>query len=145
MTSALQRRRVFVDTAAFIALNDRNQADHPTAAAIHQRLYDERWQIFTSNFVLTEVHALALRRLGRNKAAQLLFDLDAGAEVHELSIVRVTQDDEARAREIIRQYEDKDFSLVDSSSFAVMERLEIPFAFTFDRHFEQYGLAVLTA
>jgi predicted nucleic acid-binding protein len=46
---------------------------------------------------------------------------------------------------IIYQYDDKDFSLTDATSFAVMERLRVPAAFTFDRHFAQYGFTVLTA
>ena len=49
-----------------------------------------------------------------------------------------------RAREIIRQYEDKSFSLTDATSFAVMERLRISYAFTFDRNFAQYGFTILT-
>ncbi len=43
------------------------------------------------------------------------------------------------------QYDDKDFSLTDATSFAVMERIRVPYAFTFDRHFAQYGFTVLTA
>jgi len=36
-------------------------------------------------------------------------------------------------------------SLTDAASFAVMERLRLPAAFTFDRHFAQYGFTVLVA
>jgi predicted nucleic acid-binding protein len=53
--------------------------------------------------------------------------------------------DERRAREIIAQYDDKDFTLTDATSFAVMERLGITYAFTFDHHFTQYGFIALTA
>ncbi|GFP36049.1 hypothetical protein HKBW3S43_01837, partial [Candidatus Hakubella thermalkaliphila] len=35
-------------------------------------------------------------------------------------------------------------SLTDATSFAVMERLKIPYTFAFDRNFTQYGLTVLT-
>jgi predicted nucleic acid-binding protein len=62
-----------------------------------------------------------------------------------LIIVRVTPEDEAKAREITYRYDDKDFSLTDATSFAVMERLGIRAAFTFDRDFRQYGLDVPTA
>ena len=59
-------------------------------------------------------------------------------------VVRIDETDEQRAREIIHGYADKDFSLTDVTSFAVMERLEIGYAFTFDRHFAQYGFVLLT-
>ncbi|SHF68103.1 PIN domain-containing protein [Desulfofundulus australicus DSM 11792] len=42
-------------------------------------------------------------------------------------------------REIIKKYRDKDFSFTDATSFAVMYRYGINLAFTFDRHFKQYG------
>lgn len=59
------------------------------------------------------------------------------------SAVHVSAADERRARSIIAQYDDKDFSLVDATSFAVMERLHIPTAFALDRNFTQYGFRVL--
>ena len=49
----------------------------------------------------------------------------------------------ARGQQIIFQYSDKDFSLTDATSFAVMERLRIGTAFSYDRHFAQYGFALL--
>jgi uncharacterized protein len=48
-----------------------------------------------------------------------------------------------RATAIIRQYDDKAFSFTDAASFAVMQRLGIRHAFTFDRHFQQFGFSVL--
>jgi predicted nucleic acid-binding protein len=36
-------------------------------------------------------------------------------------------------------YDDKDFSLCDAISFAVMERRSARIAFAFDSHFRQYG------
>ncbi len=50
-----------------------------------------------------------------------------------------TVEDEAAARAIIYRYEDKEFSLTDALSFAVMDRLHMSTAFTFDRDFERYG------
>ena len=57
----------------------------------------------------------------------------------EVTVVRVSMRDERRARAIVAQYSDKDFSLTDAMSFAVMERLGIGAAFTLDDHFAQYG------
>ena len=61
------------------------------------------------------------------------------------TLVWVTPADVQRAKAIIDQYTDKDFSLTDATSFAVMERLRVTSAFTFDRHFAQYGFTMLTA
>ena len=58
-------------------------------------------------------------------------------------MVRVAEIDEERAREIIVSHDDKDYAFTDATSFAVMERLGITTAFTFDRHFAQFGFAVL--
>lgn len=60
------------------------------------------------------------------------------------TVGRVRAVEEQRAREIIYRYDDKDLSMTDAISFAIMERLHIMKAFTFDRHFAQYGFSVLT-
>ncbi len=51
--------------------------------------------------------------------------------------------DERRARDIVTSYQDKDFSLADAASFAVMERLRISTAFTLDRNFARFGWQML--
>jgi len=60
-------------------------------------------------------------------------------------VIRARASDEERAQQILFQYTDKDFSFADAISFAVMERLDIRRAFTFDRDFAQYGFTVLPA
>ncbi len=133
-------RHAMIDTAAFYALTDIAESRHQHALTIHRRLVSERWQLFTTNLIVAEAHGLLLGRLGRRPALRFLDSLDRSPT----TIVRVEPEDEARARRILHQYADKDFSLTDAASFAVMERLRIPYAFTFDRNFIQYGLAVLT-
>jgi predicted nucleic acid-binding protein len=86
-------------------------------------------------------YPLILSVLGRTQAAQFLKDMQESNTV----ILRVRASDEARAQQILFQYDDKDFSFADAISFAVMERLAIRLAFTFDRDFAQYGFTVLTA
>jgi len=51
-------------------------------------------------------------------------------------IERVMEDDEVKAKRIIRDFSDKDFSYTDAVSFVVIERLNIHIAFA---HFVQYG------
>jgi predicted nucleic acid-binding protein len=80
--------------------------------------------------------------MGRSIAARVLAEIDNS---DALTVIRVSVADEARARQIIHQYQDKDFSLTDATSFAVMERLGITHTFTLDHNFSQYGFVVLPA
>ena len=132
-------RRAFVDSSAFAALTVVRDVDHARAKVVRTRLTTERWRLFTTNFIVAETHALLIAREGREVAASTLREIDRSAT----TIVRADEADELRAREIVYQYTDKDFSLADAISFAVMERLGIGHAFTFDRHFAQYGFTVL--
>lgn len=133
--------RVLVDASAYFALLDQDDVYHPEALAIRDRLNAEACHLFTTNLVLAETHALLLNRLNQPIATEFLRNLEQSTT----TLVWVTPADVQRAKEIIYQYDDKDFSLTDATTFAVMERLVIPYAFTFDRHFTQYGQTVLTA
>lgn len=132
---------VFVDSGAYFALADPRDSEHAAAHAILARITARRLRAFTTNFVVAEAHALLLSRRGRAVAVRFLREID---QTTDTTIVRVEEADEQRAREIIYQYQDKDFSLTDAISFAVMERLGIGYAFAFDRHFAQYGFTLLT-
>lgn len=126
------RSPLFVDSSAFYALLDRSDSNHRRAYVLLRNTARRRRQLVTTNFIVAEAHALILSRLGRNLAARWLLTLTA-------RVVRVAEEDEARAREIIAAYHDKDFSYCDAASFAVMERLGLPQALAFDIHFRQYA------
>jgi len=138
---ASQTRRTFVDTSAYFALLDHDDANHAQALTIRDRLIAASWRLFTTSFVLAETHALLLNRLSQALATRFLRDM----EHSPTTLVWVTPADVQRAKAIISQYNDKDFSLTDATSFTIMERMRVPAAFTFDRHFAQYGFTVLTA
>jgi len=130
-----------VDSSAYLALLDEDDEHHTHAQAILRQLVRERYRQYTTNAMLVEAHALILSNLGIGPAFQFLQALRASNTV----VVRVRQRDEERAIQIIGQYTDKGFSFNDALSFTVMERLGISSAFTFDRHFAQYGWTVLQA
>ncbi|MCL6639367.1 MAG: PIN domain-containing protein [Firmicutes bacterium] len=127
---------VLVDSSALLALLNRRDHWHQTAVEILRQLVDQGAVFIMTNFLLAEAHALILARLGRDIARQWLLTFD-------WNLIAVAPGDEKYAIEIIKRYEDKDFSLTDATSFAVMQRHGIELAFTFDRHFKQYGLAVI--
>jgi predicted nucleic acid-binding protein len=46
--------------------------------------------------------------------------------------------EEQRAKEILARHADKDWTLCDAVSFAVLDARRVTRAFTFDHHFRQY-------
>ena len=135
----LRERRVFVDSSVYLALLDTDDEHHRQAIETLEQLAQERYRQFTTNVLLIESHALILSVLGRTQAAQFLKDMEESSTV----VIRARASDEERAKQILFQYTDKDFSFADAISFVVMERLAIPLAFTFDRDFTQYGLTAI--
>ncbi len=53
-------RRVFVDTGGFFALLVAEDANHSRARELFARAASERWQLVTTNAVVTETYALCL-------------------------------------------------------------------------------------
>ncbi len=121
-----------MDTSALYALLDRSDANHRRAEEALLRLKEERAQVFLSNYIRAETHALLLSRLGPSLAREWLLS-------NRWPVERASERDEERAVEIIAKCGDKGFSYVDCISFAVMERLRVRRAFTFDAHFQQFG------
>ena len=124
--------RIFADTSAIYALLDRKDRNHGAAVALLRTMGQRREVPLLSNFVVAETYGLLQIRLGPKIARGWLFG-------NLWPIERVTSEDEARARDILRRYDDRTFSYVDASSFAVMERLRLSNVLAFDAHFRQFG------
>lgn len=141
MNNSLQQaiNRVMVDTSGYFALTDTRDPNHQRAAAILATISKLNPQLFTTNLIVAELHALTLKRLGRDTALSLIRSIRAS----ETNIIRISGEDEDRALDIITRYRDKEFSYTDAASFAVMERIGIQYAFSFDRHFKQYTFTAL--
>lgn len=104
--------------------------------AAFRSLVKERARLFTTNFVFDETYTLILTRLGRARALCWGESLKQGRLVQ---LLRIGEEHEARAWEIIREFSDKDFSYTDATSFAITESLGVEEALSLDAHFHQYG------
>ena len=126
------RRGVLWDSSAILALLDADDADHERAVTIAGHVASERRPSFITNYIEVEAHALLLRKLGRIIAREWLLTA-------ALPVLRALPQEEERAKAVIARHTDKDWSLCDAISFAVLESRGVRTAFTFDRHFRQYG------
>lgn len=129
---------IFVDTGPLLARYLANDALHERAGRIWKNL--RRTPILTTNHVLDEVFTLVARRAGYS------FAVDRAEAVYRssaLEIIFSTKDDEVAALRWMRKYSDHHVSFTDCTSFAVMHRLGVRRAFSFDHHFELAGFQTL--
>ena len=136
----MNRRHVFADSAAWIALTDSADDLHELAARVYQKLYTRKTRIVTSELVLVEVaNSLSAPRL-RPYACDLIGNLRTEGKV---DVVRLSTELFTEAFHLFSNRKDKEWSLTDCSSFVIMTERKITTAFTSDHHFEQAGFSKL--
>ena len=125
-----------VDSSAFLAIEDPSERSHSRATSALRKLVAARTKLLTTNFIFDETYTLILTRLGRRRAVEWGKAFKSGNLVQ---LVRVQEEHETFAWEILMTFADKDFSYTDATSFALAESLELEQAFAVDDHFRQYG------
>ena len=118
---------LFVDTSAFYAAADSGDDHHAQARAALAGAD----RLFTSDHVLAESWSLLEGRLGWNAAERFWGAIRGGVAVVEY----VGPEDLEVAWSIGEGFPDQGFSLTDRTSFAVMLRLGIHRAASFDKDF----------
>lgn len=122
---------VFVDTSAWYAAADADDSGHERAA---RRIREFKGQLLTSDHVLIETWFLATRRLGRDAAERLVNGIRMGIARVEPAIVA----DLETAASISAAFPDQSFSLVDRTSWSIMQRMGIHEAISLDSDFSVY-------
>jgi len=118
---------LFVDTSVWYAAADRG--DRRNARA--KRILSSGEPLITTDHVLVESWLLFHHRLGAEAATRFWEGLRTGVGMIE----SVTAADLEAAWSIGEAFADHDFSIVDRTSFAVMQRLGVHRAATFDSDF----------
>ncbi len=131
---------MFLDTGAFVALRNRGEREHEVSRATLARLVSERVPLITSNYVFAETYTALLMRVGRQEAILWGQRFRAGEAIQ---LIRVDERIEQDAWSILETHADKEWSYVNATSFALIEREEVSEAFAFDHHFAQRGLTLL--
>lgn len=121
---------VFVDSSVLFGAAVSSDSGHKQARA----LLEHAEGAVTSDHVLVETWGLIHRKIGRHAAMRFW----TGIRYAPLHIEFVGPADLERAQAIAERWHDQTFSIVDCTSFALMERIGCRRAATFDSDFAIY-------
>lgn len=131
---------IFVDTSFFKAQIDEKDDFHAQAVSILKKLKEENAPLITTNYILDETYTLIRVKC----TVELVRDFVNGLKTMETGfrIEQVLTGDESEAWDWFWK-KWKRLSFTDCVSFAVMKRLGIERAATFDVHFKQAGFEMV--
>lgn len=129
---------IFVDTSAWIAIEDRRDTNHEKALQFKNKLLTSRIRLITTNYILDETYTLMLMDVGYAKTIEFKYKLDKFIFKNILIVYHITSEIDQIAWGVFEQFNrDKTWSFTDCTSKVVMDKLGISEVFAFDRHFEQ--------
>ena len=132
--------RIFVDTAAWLALANKSDFLHQPATELHQALLASGAHYVTTDYILTEVaNGLACPPYRKS----IIRFLEAVFSSKNVTLLTITRERFLRAWQLYKNRKDKDWNLTDCTSFVVMKEQRLREAFTSDRHFQQAGYTCL--
>jgi predicted nucleic acid-binding protein len=130
--------QIFVDTSYIIGLINERDNYHHLAMELAD-IYDDH-SLIISEPILLEV-GNALCRNYKQEASEVIDYFVSGDDVELISL---TPHLFTRGFNLYKQYQDKDWGLVDCISFVIMWDNKINDVLTFDHHFVQAGFHVLS-
>jgi uncharacterized protein len=130
---------LFIDTSGWASLFVIREPHHAQSRQLFTQATQQNHTIITSNYIISELVALlhSPLRQPRSRVFEIVNAIRHAAYIQTIHID--TAIDQA-AWELCQNRPDKPWSLVDCSSFIIMQQLNIQQALTTDHHFEQAGL-----
>lgn len=133
---------IFADTAGWGHLVDPSQPHHKLAATIYRTTREDGRKLVTTNYVLAELVALLTSPLRIPRPRLIAFITSIKTSPH-VRIIHIDATLDAQAWHLLTQRPDKVWSLVDGTSFVIMQREGMTEALTTDHHFAQAGFVPL--
>ncbi len=134
--------KIFADTAGWGHLLDSAQPYHTQATTFYRSARQQGRRLVTTNYVIAELAALlhSPLRIPRPMIVNLITHLKTSLWI---DVLHVSSEMDDQAWRLFSQRLDKNWSLVDCSSFIIMRQHGIQEALTTDHHFEQAGFSCL--
>jgi predicted nucleic acid-binding protein len=131
---------IFVDSSFWIAAAIDADAHHDEAAELVSRFAGDR--LVTTNHVCGETWTFIRRRFGHRQAVAVIDRLERTPRLERHSI---GAEIEGEAWTWLRRRDERPYSFVDATSFALMRSLRIREALAFDADFSAAGFVELRA
>jgi predicted nucleic acid-binding protein len=132
-------KEIFVDTTAWVAMEDAADPACETTLEESRRLLGEGYHLVTTNFVLDEAYTILKSHMGH--AASMRF----GEKIRTSTLISVVIVSPAMEDEAWRAFEhdtDSTATYTDFVSWAVMRRRNVELALTCDRNFLLAGFEI---
>ena len=132
--------RIFLDTSGLIALSDEKDRNHNIARSYLNEQVKKGARFVLGRNILVEYIDGVTKRIGKEKALE---ELDNILNSKLLVVESVSSADWDKALVFFRKYHDQQIDMTDCLSFAIMERVKLDMAFTFDSDFSTHGFETL--
>ncbi|HLJ34143.1 MAG TPA: PIN domain-containing protein [Ktedonobacteraceae bacterium] len=132
------RNSLFVDTSGWAYLADRSTILHHEVQTAYQQALTRQRLLVTTNYIIAELVALLTSR-SRISRQQIVLFIDALKSAPHVEVIHMNTELDAEAWILLKARIDKEWSLVDASSFVVMTKYGMTDALTTDHHFTQAG------
>jgi predicted nucleic acid-binding protein len=126
---------VLIDTSALVALAVSTDKYHIDAVNCLELISQNHLPVYVTVPTIYETQRVLLFKLGPQKSTQFVREIYDGS----LNIERTKDDDDQKAFELLMKFNSTDLTLTDASNMALMIRLGIAKAFSFDHHFLELG------
>lgn len=129
---------VFIDTSAFVALNNPQDFNYKRIIEILEKAKKEKFIYITSNYIIAETLTVISQRISHTRAVNF-FEKD----LEGIDIKHIAPELESDAFNIFKGASSKNLSFVDCTSFALMNTYRINIVLGFDQHFKKHGFKLL--
>ncbi len=134
----IQMNDLFVDTSGWANIFVSSETYHAQAQQYFLNAWQSQRPLLTTSYIIAELVALLQSplRIPRNTIFQVV---DSVRQSECIQVIHVSPDIDATSWQLCKARPDKAWSLVDCTSFVVMQQLGIQETLTTDQHFEQAG------
>jgi predicted nucleic acid-binding protein len=129
---------LFVDTSGWVFYLDRRDPKNDASVALVRSTVARGRRLVTTNSIVAELVPLLTSHYHLPRQ-DVISAINVIKTHPSIEIVHIDQSLDKEAWKLLEKYSDKEWSLVDASSFVIMRRFKMTRVLTGDHHFDQIG------